>query len=130
MVAVGELAFSPDVEIEEEQNSRASRRRGPVNVAVSVDLEHDAIPRSGYRGSDFVLCEGSCDAAGEGQPHTPTGGVAEAPRHEIAGDGVGPGRGLLMRRGPQGKGLARRLAAERLVAVSGATMEDNCNVLA
>jgi hypothetical protein len=31
------------------------RCRRQVNVAVSIDLEHDAIPRSGYRGSDFVL---------------------------------------------------------------------------
>jgi hypothetical protein len=42
----------------------------------------------------------------------------------------GPGRGLLMRRGSQSKELARRLTAERLVAVSGAKMGDNCNVLA
>src|SRR5215468_8696235 len=38
--------------------------------------------------SDVLKCEGFSDAADEGGPHTPTGGVREAPRHEIAGVGV------------------------------------------
>ena len=46
-------------------------------------------------GEEDCLCEGFSDAAGEGEPHTPTGGVGEAPRHEIAGVGYGARRRLL-----------------------------------
>jgi len=46
-------------------------------------------------GGDVAYCEGFSDAAGEGEPHTPTGGVGEAPRHEIAGVGYGARRRLL-----------------------------------
>jgi hypothetical protein len=44
------------------------RCRRQVNVAVSIDLEHDAIPRSGYRGSDFVQWHRAGVAAWLGLP--------------------------------------------------------------